>query len=74
MEGKQYRRMPRAAWLKRIQKLQLEVWDWRCHYAEAMLMTNSPVLVDKLQERIWDLDYLWHQLEKPMDVLVRSWR
>jgi hypothetical protein len=66
--------MPRTAWSNRIQKLQDEVGGWSNHYRRVARDSDSQVLSAKAQERAWDLEHLWHELDKVADYLERPWR
>jgi len=74
MTRTQYRRMPRRAWSNRIQRLQDEVGAWAEHYRRAEDRADSAALAIKLINRAWDLEHLWHELDKVADILERPWR
>ena len=57
------RRFPRAAYLRRIVRIMRELEDWREHYSDVRLDTESPALYRKATERWQVVDDLWHELE-----------
>ena len=66
MQGKQYQRMPKTAWLNRLAKLQDELREWQHYYEKARYELDSPAARERFDERALALDKIWHELDEPM--------